>query len=69
MFTNYDIYFGTQERAVDTLANLVEYPYDHRRKEVREFHDEIRKVGVTRWLKAECTNQRWWAGIPLKNKP
>ena len=60
--TNYECYFGTEERAIDTLANLVEYPYDHPRKEVREFHNEIRETGVTRWLKLECKNQRWWAG-------
>lgn len=66
--TNYEVYFGTQERAIDTLANLVEYPYDHPRKEVRELHDEIRKTRVTNWLKAECTNQRWWTGIPMINR-
>lgn len=67
--TNYECYFGTQERAMDTLANLMEYPYDHPRKEVRELYDEIRNIGPIRWLKSECANQRWWAGIPLKNKP
>lgn len=64
--TNYECYFGTIERAIDTFANYVEYPYNHNRKEVRDFHDEIRQTGVTKWLKAECTNQRWWNGIPLR---
>lgn len=66
--TNYDCYFGTQERAIDTLANLLEYPYDHPRQEVREFHDEIRKAGATKWLQAECTNQRWWSGMKLGSR-
>jgi hypothetical protein len=35
--TNYECYFGSEERAVDTLANLIEYPDDHPRKEVRDY--------------------------------
>ncbi len=42
--TNYDCYFGNLRRAMDTLANLIQHPYDHSRKEVRELHTEIRKL-------------------------
>lgn len=63
--TNYDCYFGTQERALDSLSMLLEFP-DHPRREVREFQNEIRKTGVSKWIKGECTNQRWWAGIYFK---
>lgn len=63
--TNYDVYFGTQERALDSLSMLLEFP-EHRRAEVRDFQKEVREMGVSRWIKAECKNQRWWSGIPLK---
>ena len=66
--TNYDCYFGTQERAVDSLSLLLDYDPgtlrgEHRRPEVREFQKEIREVGTVKWLKSECTNQRWWFGM------
>lgn len=63
--TNYDCYFGTQERAIDSLSLLLDFP-DHPRKEVREWQREVRKVGTIKWLESECTNQRWWNGKPLK---
>jgi hypothetical protein len=62
--TNYDCYFGTQERAIDSLSLLLEFP-NHPRPEVREFQNEVKTVGATRWLKMECTKPRWWAGIPI----
>jgi hypothetical protein len=65
--TNYDCYFGTQERAIDSLSMLLEFP-DHPRKEVRDLQKEVHQMGVVKWLKAECTNQRWWAGISLSKK-
>ena len=64
MPTNYDVYFGTQSRALDSLSLLLEFP-DHRRSEVREFQKEVKDVGVSTWIKSECKNPRWWAGIPL----
>lgn len=60
--TNYNVYFGTQERAIDSLSLLLEFP-NHPRPEVREFQREVREIGTTRWLKAECKNKRWWSGI------
>lgn len=57
--TNYDCYFGTQERALDSLSLLLEFP-NHNRLEVREFQKEVREIGSIRWLKRECVNQRWW---------
>lgn len=65
--TNYECYFGTQERAIDSLSLLLEFP-NHPRAEVREFQKEVKQMGVSRWLKAECTNQRWWSGVPIKKK-
>lgn len=65
--TNYDCYFGTQERALDSLSMLLEWP-DHPRAEVREFQKEVHEVGVSKWIKAECKNQRWWAGISFTKK-
>ncbi|MBU3126765.1 hypothetical protein [Clostridium tagluense] len=66
--TNYDCYFGTQERAVDSLSLLLEFP-NHTRKEVREWQKEVREVGAIKWLKNECVNQRWWNGVPFaKNR-
>lgn len=66
--TNYDCYFGTQERAIDSLTLLLEFP-NHPRQEVKEFQKEVREAGAQRWLKNECTNQRWWSHIPLiKNR-
>ena len=63
--TNYDCYFGTQERAIDSLSLLLDFP-NHTRKEVREWQKEVREVGTIDWLKRECTNERWWSGTPLK---
>lgn len=63
--TNYDCYFGTQERAIDSLSMLLEFP-DHRRPEVRDLQREVQEIGAVEWLKSECKNQRWWAGIPLE---
>lgn len=65
--TNYDCYFGTKERTLDSLSMLLEFP-DHPRKEVREFQEEVRKIGAFKWLQLECINQRWWLGIPFTNK-
>ena len=66
--TNYDVYFGTYERTLDSLSLLIEYGKEakygeHPRKEVRSFQAEVEQMGVGRWLKNECTNQRWWLGI------
>lgn len=63
--TNYDCYFGTQERAIDSLSLLLDFP-NHPRKEVREWQKEVREVGTIKWLENECTNQRWWNGKPFK---
>lgn len=60
--TNYEVYFGTQGRALDSLSLLLEFP-NHNRKEVRDFQKEVRDMGVTRWIKAECTNKRWWTDV------
>jgi hypothetical protein len=57
--TNYECYFGTQARALDSLSLLLEFP-NHPRKEVRDFQKEVRDTGVTMWLKSECKNKRWW---------
>ncbi|WP_238917432.1 hypothetical protein [Clostridium sp. YIM B02555] len=57
--TNYEVYFGTKERALDSLTLLLEFP-DHPRQEVREFQKEVKEMGEVRWLKSECTNKRWW---------
>ncbi|HHU80556.1 MAG TPA: hypothetical protein GXZ35_04385 [Acholeplasmataceae bacterium] len=65
--TNYEVYFGTLERALDSLSLLLEFP-NHNRKEVRDFQKEVREMTVARWLKNECIDQRWWAGIPLEKK-
>jgi hypothetical protein len=65
--TNYDCYFGMQERAIDSLSMLLEWP-DHPRSEVRDLQREVKQMGAVRWLKAECTNPRWWAGIPLNKR-
>ncbi len=65
--TNYDCYFGTQERALDSLSMLLEFP-NHQRLEVRDFQKEVHEMGVSKWIKSECKNQRWWSGIPLANK-
>jgi len=65
--TNYEVYFGTKERTLDSLSMLLKFP-NHPRSEVREFQEEFRKVGAYKWLKQECTNQRWYAGIPLKHR-
>jgi hypothetical protein len=61
--TNYECYFGTQERALDSLTLLLEFP-NHPRKEVRDFQKEVKEMGAVKWLESECTDQRWW-----KNKP
>ena len=66
--TNYDCYFGTQERAIDSLSLLLDFP-NHTRKEVREWQKEVREVGTLKWLKSECVNQRWWNNVPFtKNR-
>ncbi len=62
--TNYDCYFGTETRALDSLSLLLEFP-NHNRKEVREWQQEVKKTGAIKWLKKECTDQRWWQGVPL----
>lgn len=63
--TNYDCYFGTQARAIDSLSLLLDFP-NHTRAEVREWQKEVKETGTINWLKSECKNQRWWAGEPLK---
>lgn len=65
--TNYECYFGTQERALDSLSMLLEFP-DHPRKEVRDLQKEVREIGVSRWIRSECTDQRWWFGVQLDVK-
>jgi hypothetical protein len=66
--TNYEVYFGTQERALDSLTLLLEFP-NHPRKEVRDFQKEVKEMGAAKWLKSECTNQRWWINKPIvKNR-
>jgi hypothetical protein len=65
--TNYECYFGNYERTFDSLSMLLEFP-NHPRAEVRSLQKEVRDMGVKRWLSAECTNQRWWLGIPLKKE-
>ena len=62
MSTNYDVYFGTQERAQDSLSLLVDYRSGHNRQEVNEFVQEVVSTGASKWIKQECTNKRWWAG-------
>ena len=66
--TNYEVYFGTQERASDSLSMLLDYGEDHNRPEVREFYREVKSIGAYRWIKQECTNARWWSGIPPVKK-
>ena len=51
--TNYDCYFGTQDRALDSLSMLLEFP-DHPRAEVRDFQKEVKRIGVSKWIKSEC---------------
>lgn len=63
-FTNYEVYFGTQERAMDSLSLLLEWP-DHPRKEVREFQKEVHDMGVIKWLESECKNRRWYSHISI----
>jgi len=64
--TNYDVYFGTENRALDSLSMLLEYP-NHPRLEVHDFQNEVHSTGVSEWIKAECTNPRWYAGeAPIK---
>lgn len=58
---NYDVYFGNQERAIDSLSMLLECP-DHPRPEVRDLQKDVREMGVKKWLRAECTKPRWYAG-------
>ncbi|APM37345.1 hypothetical protein [Clostridium kluyveri] len=66
--TNYECYFGSPERALDSLTLLLEFP-DHPRQEVREFQKEVKEMGAARWLESECINQRWWKNTPfIKNK-
>ena len=65
--TNYDCYFGTQERALDSLSLLLEFP-DHNRAEVRDFQKEVREIGVSKWIKSECKNPRWYVLLPLIKK-
>lgn len=67
VLTNYDVYFGTQERALDSLSLLLEFP-NHNRQEVRAFQKEVREMGVSNWIKAECKNERWYAGEPLTKR-
>lgn len=64
--TNYECYFGTQERALDSLTLLLEFP-DHPRQEVREFQKEVKEMGAARWLESKCANQRWWTNKPIVN--
>lgn len=62
--TNYDVYFGTQERAYDSLTLLLEFP-NHPRKEVQEFQKEVHEMGAAKWLESECKNRRWYTGESL----
>ena len=67
--TNYEVYFGSQARAIDSLSLLLEFP-NHNRKEVREWQKEVRDLGASRWLERECTDKRWWVNTPtLKENP
>jgi hypothetical protein len=66
--TNYDVYFGNKERTLDSLSMLLDYGEGHIRQEVKEFYREVKSIGAYRWLKQECTNPRWYAGIPLIKK-
>jgi hypothetical protein len=40
--TNYKVYFGTEERTLDSVTLLLEFP-DHPRQEVREFQKKLNK--------------------------
>jgi hypothetical protein len=62
--TNYEVYFGTKERALDSLTLLLEFP-DHPRQEVREFQKEVKEMGAAKWLKSECVNKRCWKNEPI----
>jgi hypothetical protein len=69
--TNYEVYFGDMDRALDSLTLLQDYGKEqrfgeHPRRGVREWQKEIAETRLEHWLPMECTNQRWWAGIPLK---
>ena len=46
---------------------LLEYP-DHPRLEVKDFQREVKEVGVLKWMRAECKNQRWYRSSPLKSE-
>jgi hypothetical protein len=60
MGTNYEHYFGTLQKAQDTLM-LIKYP-NHNRKECREFKEmfnNLSEFDVIEWLKSECINPKW----------
>lgn len=62
--TKYEVSFGTEERSLDSLTLLLEFP-DHPRQEVRELKKEVKEAGVARWLKSRCTNKRCWKNEPI----
>jgi len=58
--TNYDHYFGTIQKAQDSLM-LIKYE-NHIRKECREFKtmfDKLTEWGVIDWLETDCINPKW----------
>ena len=61
--TNYEVYFGTEARAKDTLMLLIDYADYHPRKEVREFQAEVKRTGACKWLSQQCVDKRWFANI------
>lgn len=65
--TNYDIYFGAEDRAIDSLSMLLEYP-DHPRPEVRDMQKDVREMGAVKWLRAECTKPRWYSTLTFTKR-
>ena len=58
--TNYEHYFGTLQKAQDTLM-LTKYK-NHNRQECRDFKemfDKLSEFDVIDWLKAPCVNPKW----------
>lgn len=57
---NYEHYFGTLQRAQDTLM-VIKYD-NHNRKECRDFKamfESLSQFDVIKWLASPCVNPRW----------